>query len=114
MTNAVNNTMVVDCLRDLSDPDFQNRVWIRGEGPEVSSFVETVCELFDDSGLGTALEKGTCVYDEDIDSKLNKLSEMLDDIDTQEDIKRVVTSKKWTRIIKLSGELRTMILTIKK
>jgi hypothetical protein len=27
--------------------EYQKRVWIRGEGPEVNDFDETVCEFFD-------------------------------------------------------------------
>jgi hypothetical protein len=83
-----------------------------GEGPEVSSLIETMCELYDDSGLGNVLDKGTCVYDDDIDSELKNLSEMLDDVDTQEDVAMVVSSKKWSRIIKLAGKLRLRISTM--
>lgn len=30
----------------ISDKDYQKRVWIRGEGPEVDDFDETVCHFF--------------------------------------------------------------------
>lgn len=32
----------------ISDIEYQERVWIRGEGPEVDDFGETVCHFFDD------------------------------------------------------------------
>ena len=32
----------------ISDLEYQKRVWIRGEGPEVDNFDETVCHFFDD------------------------------------------------------------------
>ncbi len=32
----------------ISDKEYQKRVWIRGEGPEVDDFDETVCHFFDD------------------------------------------------------------------
>jgi hypothetical protein len=28
---------VIECLDELADVEFQQRVWVRGEGPEVSS-----------------------------------------------------------------------------
>lgn len=33
-------------LDHISDKDYQKRVWIRGEGPEVDDFDETVCHFF--------------------------------------------------------------------
>lgn len=34
-------------LKEFSDPEFQYRVWLRGEGPEVSSFDEAINLFFD-------------------------------------------------------------------
>jgi hypothetical protein len=34
-------------IRDISDKEYQRRVWIRGIGPEVDDFDETVCCFFD-------------------------------------------------------------------
>jgi len=30
----------------ISDKDYQKRIWIKGEGPEVDDFDETVCHFF--------------------------------------------------------------------
>ncbi len=35
-------------ISHISNKEYQKRVWIRGEGPEVDDFDETVCVLFDD------------------------------------------------------------------
>lgn len=43
-------------LEELSDRDFQERVWLGKSEDEMSSFVEAVCTTFDDSGLGIALD----------------------------------------------------------
>ena len=43
--------ILVSCLetiKDISDKEYQKRVWIRGEGPEVDDFDETVCDFFGD------------------------------------------------------------------
>ena len=47
--------LVINKVRDISDIQYQKRVWIRGEGPEWDDFDETVC-LFLHEGNGV-LEK---------------------------------------------------------
>ena len=39
---------VLSVVKEISDETFQTRVWLRGEGPEVSSFEEAINRLFDD------------------------------------------------------------------
>jgi hypothetical protein len=39
---------VVNVLEEFSSREFQERVWLRGEGPEVSSYDEAVNRFFDD------------------------------------------------------------------
>ena len=34
-------------LKDISDKEYQKRVWIKGHGPECDDFTETVCDFFD-------------------------------------------------------------------
>ena len=36
-------------LEHLSDRDYQQRVWIRGEGSEIDDFDETVCHFFQEA-----------------------------------------------------------------
>jgi hypothetical protein len=48
------------CLRELSDVEWQRRVWLAATGPEVSSFEELICQLFDDTGLSDAIDSGRC------------------------------------------------------
>ncbi|MEN9654289.1 MAG: hypothetical protein RL235_401 [Chlamydiota bacterium] len=37
--------MFIRIIYHISDKDYQRRVWIRGEGPEVDDFDETVCHF---------------------------------------------------------------------
>lgn len=37
---------LIEVISDISDKDYQRRVWIRREGLEIDSFVETVCYFF--------------------------------------------------------------------
>ncbi len=39
---------VLETIRGISDKKYQERVWIRGEGPEVDDFDETCCNFFGD------------------------------------------------------------------
>lgn len=34
-------------LNGISDKEYQRRIWIEGQGPEVDNFIETVCDFFD-------------------------------------------------------------------
>lgn len=38
----------LEIIAGISDKEYQKRVWIRGEGPEVDDFDETVCNFFQD------------------------------------------------------------------
>ena len=49
----IDNLLVA--LSDLADQEFQRRAWLASEGPEVSSFSELICQVFDDTGLSDAL-----------------------------------------------------------
>jgi hypothetical protein len=46
---------ILEATRDLADEAYQERVWVRGEGPEVDSSTEAVCRLVDDYDLATFL-----------------------------------------------------------
>lgn len=46
-----------ESLRDLADIEFQRRAWLSADGPEVSSFDELVCQVFDDTGLSDVIDE---------------------------------------------------------
>ena len=37
---------LLEIINDLTDKEYQIRVWINGEGPEVDSFDDAVCNFF--------------------------------------------------------------------
>ncbi len=39
---------ILDVLEIFASEEFQTRVWVVGDGPECSSYVEAVCQFFDD------------------------------------------------------------------
>ena len=91
--------LLISCLEELSDLEFQKRVWLRGEGPEESSFVELTCQLFDDTGLDDLLSnKGQCViFSKDIDLLLCELSKIIDTIDSNDKTINILNYKKVTQ-----------------
>ena len=44
------------CLEQLADINFQRRVWLAEDGPEISSFDELIMQLFDDTGLSDVID----------------------------------------------------------
>jgi hypothetical protein len=44
---------ILDATRDLADERYQERVWVRGKGPEVDSSTEALIRLIDDYDLAT-------------------------------------------------------------
>jgi hypothetical protein len=54
MENASWTKRVVAAIEDVADRAFQQRAWL-GTGPEMSSFVETYCTLYDDNGFDAFL-----------------------------------------------------------
>jgi hypothetical protein len=80
---AILTDQVRAALNELSDVEYQARVWTgRGAGDEMSSFVECVERLFDDSGLEQALDAGDSVFGSQIDEQLRALGDLLVKIDS--------------------------------
>ena len=48
---------ILGAVRDLADAKYQERVWVRGEGPEVDSPTEALCRLLDDYDLPGFLDR---------------------------------------------------------
>ena len=71
---------VIEGLHELSDEAFQRRVWLASSGPEVSSFSEAICGLFDDTGLSIDLEHGKLpsVFSNEIYEGLRGLGKLVD------------------------------------
>jgi hypothetical protein len=42
---------ILAAIRDLGDAAYQERVWVRAEGPEADSSAEAICRLYDDFDL---------------------------------------------------------------
>jgi hypothetical protein len=75
--NAASKTVVIDivmsALRELSDVEYQRRVWLGGSNTEISSMNEATAALYNDSGLDEALEKNQVTFSAEIDAELRQL-----------------------------------------
>jgi len=93
--------LILDALDELTDLNFQIEVWLRAERPGiVSSPVEAVNGLFDDSGLGDLLKRGP-VFSEPADSTLRALKSLLDSIDFEQ--ADLLTDPRWDSVRKLAA-----------
>lgn len=79
--NRVLDEVVESALRELADESEQRELWRAAAGPRVSSFTECMSRLWDDSGLGDALDGTDEVYSPLIDRRFRMLGLVLDRID---------------------------------
>lgn len=91
----------MESLRELSDRSFQERVWVRREGGEISSPAETMNQLFDDSGLGDILERGQA-FSANADAALRQLSKVAETIDLEQPIDALLAGNRWQEIRQLA------------
>jgi hypothetical protein len=102
----VTTSKVRSALDELSDADYQRRVWT-GRDPrgEMASFEECVAELFDDSSLDLAFEKGEVVFSPDVDGRLLSLGRLLAEIDTDRDPRALVEDPAMEHVRRAAAEI---------
>jgi hypothetical protein len=105
--------LVDDALRELADEALQMALWTASTGPEVSSFEECVCTLFDDSGLGDELERGAVVYSSDLDQQLANLRRVLARVDGRRPPDAVLRDPSVARARSLAASILTDLNTLR-
>lgn len=101
---------IKSCLRELSDLEFQRRVWVKGSDTEASSFNEVVCQLFDDYGLEELLQKkDQIVFTKEIDSLLRKISSLIDSIDDGLSQEKIIKLPIWKDVLYNSSKVLELI-----
>jgi hypothetical protein len=98
---------ILEATRDLADERYQERVWVRGEGPEVDSSTEAVCRLVDDYELAAfiaeAAEKGW-ISNQQL-AALRRLDAALARAAVNDEHAadaRMIQSRRWQKICKLA------------
>ncbi len=89
---------VLRCLRELSDADYQERLWLGRIAGKMGSLTEAICQLFDDTGLGDALEHGRTGFAPELDDDLRALGRQLDSIDTNRSLEDILADPRMTLI----------------
>lgn len=96
---------VLETIRGISDKEYQKRVWIRGEGPEVDDFVETCCHFFDD---GDPILENYQEYNvsENQYSILVKLRNVFWDFSNNHDFpEEFIDSPEWNEIVEMAKKV---------
>ena len=86
----VYNEIVEECLQEFADEEAHGVLWRSDGKSDVSSFIECSCRLWDDSGLGDAMEKPGVIYSKDIDDKLRRLHIVLRKVDYRQPVDNVL------------------------
>lgn len=107
--NRVLVSTVTECLRELADRSYQERVWATFAAPEQSSFEEAVCGLYDDSGLGNELDKSHAVFSAVADAKLRVLGDKLSAIDSNRAPLEIIKDPKMEEVRVLARELLDLL-----
>jgi hypothetical protein len=110
MTNMMQPEEWLQCIlsviRKFSDEEYQQRVWVREDGPEVDSIGESYCQIFDDFALEGFLAHPSCdqVLSQDQVSDLNHLRKLLDEFEfDNEDLDSdLIKDPRWIEIRRLS------------
>jgi len=72
---AIYKKFLIEGLKELSDHDFQRRIWTNQDNPKglVCSFTEADIRVFDDAVVGHALRDGSIIYDKQVTHALQEL-----------------------------------------
>lgn len=94
-------------IREIADPEFQERVWVRGEGPEVSSWTEAMCKLFDDYHFDDFLDKDWQQFglSSQLHESLDCLRIQLNEYEEKETDAEIVSDSKWQKNMNIAKEV---------
>jgi|SRR6185503_3738549 len=97
--------LIVESLEELSDRELQLKLWLSDGSTDVSSFDEAVEQLFTDSGLVGALEKGRTGYSIEVEDDFRRLNEQLKRIDRNRDLAEIISSSDMELVRKSAAEI---------
>lgn len=111
MSNIKKNykELLIDVIKAISDIEFQERIWVRGEGPEVSSFDEEMNFFFDTLEIIDFSKKQEYGFSEE---QVNSIYLIRDALDNYCDTLPLVTNDRkifkdpmWKKIVQLASEV---------
>lgn len=105
----INKKLIKDCLKELSDISYQERIWLASSGPEISSLSEATCQLFGDSGLDFSLDRNQEVYGKKIDDLLRNLRAILQKIPDNRPPLDLIKDEKMIPVRRMAAEILKLI-----
>src|ERR1700730_18009285 len=105
----INKKLIAECLKELSDKSYQERVWLASSGPEISSLTEATNQLFGDSGMHVYLEKNNQIYNKEIDDRLKELGNMLAAIPDNRHPSELIKDEKMVPVRKMAADILDLI-----
>jgi hypothetical protein len=98
---------VLNTLKEIADPEFQQRVWVDGAGPEISDWTEVMCKLFDDFHFDDFIDIDWQQFGLSSESHqlLVQLREQLNNYEEKETNAEIVADPKWQEISKFAGNV---------
>lgn len=100
--------LVREGLAELSDLDFQSRVWTGETEGVFSTFVECIEQIYTDSGLERELEAGS-VFDHPLDDRLRSLSILVAKIDDRRSPREIIEDPLMKRVRDMAAESLTLL-----
>jgi len=98
---------VLNTVKEIADPEFQQRVWVQGAGSELSDWTEVMCKLFDDFLFDNFLDRDWQQFGLSSESHqlLVQLREQLNNYEEKETNAEIVADPKWQQIQELAGNV---------
>ena len=103
---------ILDCfletIAEISDKNFQERIWIKGLGPECSSFEEAMCHFFDDGEPILKKYKEFEITKEQYKKIIklqNELQKYCDKVPVVVNDKDVLSDPEWAKIRKIAKKV---------
>lgn len=110
----IQRAILVDCLRKLADREYQEQVWIRGEGPEVGdhSITALLDQLFVDTGLLDLIDRDEVAgaVGSAVATELAKLYRLLDTIQGVPDVAEVLRLPTWAEVMSTAGRAADLLV----
>lgn len=100
-------TSHLETIFGIADQEYQERVWIRGEGPEVDDYTESMCHFFDDGDPIISNYKDYAITEEQL-SLMLKLRAAIRDFDSNIRFELgfdFIHSPEWSKITLMAKEV---------
>ena len=99
--------ILLDMVSEFESKSYQDKVWSCGEGDDVSSWDDAICQFFDDYDVDGFINKYIDEFDDDKKNCLikfrNSLSSYSDAMEATPPPEKILTDPNWGEIRKLAG-----------